>query len=338
MPSLNRINSLFRTTTLSPGVDPNENNIFSVIQLPDTDEMSRYCRATTAFNDMMQWIADNKTTHNIKIVMSPGDVHGEVTGTTCNNTLNEGQFPYISDGYTILDNNSVPYLISPANHDQESDDCHPRTTTLWDSTYPVSRFTNQTGFSANYNSKTHTMTNVQTLGGKKFMFATVEQLPSDAVVSWLTGQINTVNPDYVVLGMQEVIKPDGSFASDADVTGDQNYSGQVGVNTIDDVMAVWHDVFPAKFILTFGQSYLNTGNPPGYEWAERRVETNQGAIQNFCASNFGTISGCDAKAYLVRYEINVAARTINVYTYNPNTDTSLTTNSPAQRYQHQLTF
>lgn len=324
-------------------------NVFSIIQLPDTDEISRYCNTQTAFTDMMQWIADNAATHNIKIVMSPGDVHGEMSGdgngTYPNiNTFTNNQFSYISSGYTILDNAGIPYLISPANHDMESDIQYPRVATSWDATYPVSRFSSQTGFFANYNNLSHTMINMQTLGGKTFMFVTFEHLPSDAVVSWVAGHIATEDPDYVIMGVQETLKPDSTLATDASVTPVQ-YSGQTGVNDIDDIMASIHNIYPEKAILTFGQSYLNTSNPPDYEWAGKRTEVINGYNVNFTASNFGTIdnglttaTACNNRSFLVRYEINVSAGTIDVYTYNPNTDTSLTSNTSANYYQHQLTF
>ena len=345
MSSLLGMTSFTGVQSIQPPTDGSDRVDFAVIQLPDTDEMSRYCRSRDSFNQMMQWIADTKRQYNTKIVMSPGDVHGELSGGVCNNDLSDGQFPYISAGYDILDANGIPYLISPANHDMESDDCHPRTTTLWDSTYPVSRFSSQTGFSANYNSKSHTMTNVQTINGNTFMFVTIEHIPSNAVVDWVDTQVSTINPDFVIVGMQEVIKPDSTLATDASTTGDQNYSGQTGVNDIDDVMATLHDVYPEKFILTFGQSYLNSNNSPGFEWAGKLTQVNQTYTQNFTASNFGRIdagqstqTACDNRSYLVKYQINTANRTIDVTTYNPNTDTYLTANSAEEYYQHQLTY
>lgn len=314
-------------------------NQFTIIQIPDSDEISRYCRATTVWDDMMDAIVASSSELNVKMVMSPGDVHGEVTGTTCSNDLDDGQFPYISAGYDILASNTVQYLISPANHDHDGDDCYPRDTTTWDATYPVSDFSSQEGFIANYNGKSHSMANFQSVDGYDFLFVTLEQLPENNVLTWLDNLIATSSPDYVVLGFQEVLEVDSTLAVDADISGDQNYSGQDGVNAIDEVIAELHTKYPDKFILTFGQSYLNSASAPTYEWGGKMSSTTPGGyINNYTAANFGVMTTCIEKTVLRYHVIDPDAGTIDVYTYNPVNGDEYTTDTSTEYYKFQMNF
>lgn len=312
-------------------------NKFTVIQIPDSDEISRYCRATSVWNDMMDAIVASSTELNLKVVMSPGDVHGEVVGSECSNDLDDGQFPYISAGYNILASNSIPFLISPANHDHDNDGCYPRDTSTWDATYASTTFTSQTGFLSLYDEKTHSMANMQSIDGYDVMFITLEQIPSNAVIAWMDNLIAQNTPDYVILGMQEVLQPDNAFA-DILTTNPNLYSGQTGRYEIEDVSNEFAAKYPGKIILTFGQSYLDTGKTDR-EWGGKYASsTGNGITYNFTSANFGLLTGCTNKAVLRYHVIDPDDGTIDVYTYNPVTETSYTSDTATEHYEFTMNF
>jgi hypothetical protein len=79
---------------------------FRIIVLPDTQNESQY--APNMFTAQTQWIVDNKS--DIAFVAHVGDVVNSCTSST--------QYNNADAAMDLLDSNSVPYGVSPGNHDQ----------------------------------------------------------------------------------------------------------------------------------------------------------------------------------------------------------------------------
>ena len=83
---------------------------WTMVVLPDTQ---RYCYTENAhiFNQMTQWIVDNKDDRNIQLVLTEGDI-------TDNNSA--GQWTFAKTALSKLDGH-VPYVLVAGNHDYSSD-------------------------------------------------------------------------------------------------------------------------------------------------------------------------------------------------------------------------
>jgi hypothetical protein len=79
---------------------------FRIIVLPDTQNESQY--APSMFTAQTQWIVNNKS--DIAFVAHVGDVVNTCTSST--------EYNNAESAMDLLDSNSVPYGVSPGNHDQ----------------------------------------------------------------------------------------------------------------------------------------------------------------------------------------------------------------------------
>jgi hypothetical protein len=80
---------------------------FSIIWITDTQYLS--ASHPTSFDNLTQWIADNNSTYNIKMVIHTGDI----VDTEGNRT----QWLNANQSMSILLNNDVPYCWDAGNHD-----------------------------------------------------------------------------------------------------------------------------------------------------------------------------------------------------------------------------
>lgn len=310
------------------GFTPPEDNIFTFVQVPDTQDASRNCGSL--FENWIEYIADQKEARNIQMVMSPGDVVEGDGGHP--NTYTQGQFSRAKTAYDQLVSAGVSFSLSPANHDLDSATDPSRDTTSWDATFPLSYFSSQPGYGGSYNSESHNMYFLKTLGGKQFMFLIMEMCPRDAVITWASNAISSVDPDYVILGTHIWLNPVGERDDGTNKAGSgggpcYHYFDGPGAtcNSGDEVYAALHAVYPSKMILTIGQHHTR-GQPtelPTGAMASWRVDVESGYNINQAACNFQS-GGCNDQAFLRFYEINVAAGTIEATTYNPSTTESLT--------------
>src|SRR5882724_13002573 len=91
---------------------------FTIFVLPDTQYMAFSC-SPMVMNVMMNWIVANKNasqggvfTTNLKAVIGLGDVTQQASN---------GEFlragGNVTDGFSILDGNQIPFVAPPWNHD-----------------------------------------------------------------------------------------------------------------------------------------------------------------------------------------------------------------------------
>lgn len=170
---------------------------FTLAILPDTQ-----CEVNTRsdmFMSQMQWIADNKDSLNIPIVLHVGDV------VDFNNVR---QYETASEGFKILDKAKIPYAITLGNHDTNAvgentgkaapgdTKANLRITKRYNSYFPVKRFTAQKGrFEKNKSDNSY---HIFKAGGLKWLVVTLEFCSRQEPVTW-AGKIISKYPNHNVI-------------------------------------------------------------------------------------------------------------------------------------------
>lgn len=184
---------------------------FVIPVLPDTQGEINYQPAM--FTSQMEWLASNRDSLRIPIVLHVGDV------VDFNNTV---QYQRASDGFSILDKAKVPYAITLGNHDtnavgENSGSAAPgntnenlRTTSRFNSYFPTSRFTLQKDrFEKN---KSDNATYTFKAGGLNWLVITLEFCPRQAVVNWANQVLNHYPNHNVIILTHFFLTPQGQIA------------------------------------------------------------------------------------------------------------------------------
>lgn len=79
---------------------------WSFVVVPDPQYIPGHCPGV--YSALMQWIVDNTTEWKIKFVLGVGD---------CMNTTGSGERAIATTAFGILDNNKIPWITPPGNHD-----------------------------------------------------------------------------------------------------------------------------------------------------------------------------------------------------------------------------
>ncbi|MFC2080012.1 metallophosphoesterase [Bacteroidota bacterium] len=158
---------------------------FTIPVLPDTQREVNY--QPEMFTSQMEWLASQKDSLKIPIVLHVGDVVDDP---------NDDQYKIASEGYSILDRAKVPYAIAIGNHDRDrgkaavNENTNHRKTTMFNSYFPVERFTLQKDRFENNNSDNASYT--FKAGRLNWLVLTLEFCARQDAVDWA----NQIIPKY----------------------------------------------------------------------------------------------------------------------------------------------
>jgi hypothetical protein len=298
---------------------------WTLVIIPDTQRLAP--NNPTAYNNMMQWIVDNKETEDIRMVMHLGDY--------ANNGASATEWGRVDTAMNRL-HEVVPFIHCAGNHDYDDDGqgatYERATSTYWETVFPASDWSSYDWYVDEYDGVTTNQAATLTIGETKYLFLALEIFPRTAVIAWANSTITSVNPDRIILATHMLVTDLGAhqtddreddnanppsdysfcdYRADADcASGAELYSSFISQH--DNIIVAFngHDLS-----LTLGDS--------GYA---RRVDTVNGKSINQHFFNFQNVSSSSyaGSAFLRLYRFNHAGRQVSVETYNPVTDTNLT--------------
>lgn len=148
------------------------------------------------FEGMIQWILDNETAENIKMVVHTGDMthHNETWGSIFPDDV---EYERIKPYFDQIDDAGIPFLLCPGNHEY---DLHltPRTLNAFNYYFPDTRYTDKEYDTGQYEAgKSENAYYKLDIQGQEYLFLSTEFLPSTDVLAWC----NTVavdNPNAVI--------------------------------------------------------------------------------------------------------------------------------------------
>ncbi len=209
---------------------------FTIIVLPDTQTYSQ--SYPDIFTEQTQWIVDNKDTLNIAFVIHEGDI--------VNTWDDEGQWESASYSMSLLDG-VVPYSVVPGDHDHYGEDPN-GSTQYYEQYFPASRFNGYSWWGGNFtgnfgdenNAETDNNNNYQllTIGGKEFLFLSLDFCPSQDEIDWANSIVSTYSDRLGILTTHGLLDTNADYYGSGDFwlypDGSSNPTG--------DTSLIWHDL------------------------------------------------------------------------------------------------
>lgn len=303
------------------------NNKWTMVMIPDTQHLAH--ANSQAYNDLIQYVVDQKTTENIGFVLHVGDI--------VDNGTVASQWSVADTALSGL-TGQIPHLIGIGNHDYDDDAMgvvYDRLTTQFNALFSLNDIQNEGWFFDSY----PTGTTENTAGGiivdgVKYLFLNLEFDARQAAVDWADSVITASNPDRIIVSTHSYILADAN--SDAihhpDGQGDGpwrysvcNYSDDADCHSGEELWQGFisqHD----NIVLVVSGHDVDENTPGATEAYARRVDTVNGKPINQHLANYQNRTGSSYadSAFLRLYEFDESANTVDVTTYNPVLSTSLT--------------
>jgi DNA repair exonuclease SbcCD nuclease subunit len=148
------------------------NSPFSVIVLPDIQKYSVMGKEDILFSQV-NWIIENKNNLNIKFVVFEGDL--------VENWDNLSQWADANKAVSMLESNSIPFLLVPGNHDH--DKTNPKNSlTNYSTFFPNLRFSNTPSFGGSFG-EGNTYKKVR-IGLRDYVFLGLDVCPTNDEIDW----------------------------------------------------------------------------------------------------------------------------------------------------------
>ena len=162
---------------------------YTIAFLPDTQYMTEVAHQTMFLN-MMQWLATNKATLNLKAVVGVGDIAQSHLDAEYQNAI---------AGLAKLDAVGVPYVLPPGNHDYNSTSV--RTLTTYNIYFSPTHYAGKSWYgTTNYETgKGENSYITFYVGSRKYIIFGLEFYPRSQVFTWAQGIIDANKDAYVIM-------------------------------------------------------------------------------------------------------------------------------------------
>lgn len=138
------------------------------------------------------WICANKTVANIKAVLQVGDLTDDG---------NTSQFQRVDSNYDKFDNNDIPYLYVPGNHDYAGGvPTESRVLTTYETYMGAARYAGKAYYGNNYGGSNANYYINLYIGRQKFLVIGLEFMPRDEVIEWAQSVLDSnVNSKAIIV-------------------------------------------------------------------------------------------------------------------------------------------
>lgn len=138
------------------------------------------------------WIVANRDNTNLKAVLQVGDLTDDG---------NNSQFLRVDSNYDKFDNNDIPYLYVPGNHDYAGGSpTESRVLTTYEAYMGSSRYTGKSYYGNNYGGSNANYYINLYIGRQKFIVIGLEFMPRDEVIEWAQSVLDSnVNSKAIIV-------------------------------------------------------------------------------------------------------------------------------------------
>src|SRR5262245_1373100 len=162
---------------------------FTIIALPDTQIYSR--AYPDIFKAQTQWIADNVSNLNIKLVLGLGDIVDDGGSLT--------QWQNANSAIATLDGR-VPYMLAVGNHDYDNNVPASRSAVYYNTFYGVSHYAGQAWFRGSFPERSaENYYGVFSISGQSYLFLMLEFFPRNSAIAWASGVIQANQDKNVII-------------------------------------------------------------------------------------------------------------------------------------------
>jgi len=291
---------------------------FTLVVMPDTQNYADYNASATRrsyFKVQTEWVAANVDKHNIKYVLTLGDIvqHNDPS-----------EWPIARDAYDVLQNAGVPYSLTAGNHDYGPGGNGSNHESLFNEDQffgPNSPYAQQSSVGGFFGDpgKTDNSWHTFEAGGKKWMSINLEWAPRDIILQ-RAEEIIEAHPDHNVIITTHAYLFNTSARYNGEI-GSQDWNPKnYGVNNLsekpNDGQDMWDELVKrhANIKLIMNGHVLNDGN--GF----LKSVGADGQIVNEYLTNF-QMKTDGGQSWLTLLEFQPDGETVQVKTYNPYLDT-----------------
>lgn len=290
---------------LAPKAGAQQSDDFTVVVLPDPQNYSQFY--PQIFDAQTQWIANNGTKQNIRLVIGEGDLLNTATDLT--------QWQNVEHSIGILDQAGVPYVLAIGNHDYDSNPPIARQATIFNQHFGPSRFAGR-GYYGSSNYPTGSNENFYatfTWGSRSYLVLGLEYVPRNAAITWAQSVLDANQDKEVIVVTHSYLFYDKTTVDQCD-TGDM-----VGDNNGALLWTKLLSRYPNVSVVVSGHIAQN--------FRARRSDVGAGGnfVHQFFANWQDWTNGGDG--YLRIMKFSPALNTIRVWTYSPYTGLYLTSSA-----------
>lgn len=214
----------------------------SIIVISDSQV---YIHTESKVASMANWIVANSGPLNLLAVLHTGDV--------IDTASDIADWDSAEVLWGALDAASIPFLISPGNHDDNW--------TNWNTYHPQSRYTGRTGWNGGFYEVNHSENAYMILGD--YLFISLQWVVSDAILAWAAGVMAANPTKKVILISHSWEFIDGSLTTAGDAEA-PDVTGGDSANRNPDEMWTLNFKSQANMIMGIGGHHL-LGNAARHE-------------------------------------------------------------------------
>lgn len=222
---------------------------FTIVVLPDTQNYSEF--RPDIFRAQTQWIADNRESQNIQLVLGVGDI--------VNHGSSQTEWLNADAAVDVLDGAGVPYLLAIGNHDYDNAKPSTRSAVLFNQYFGPARYANSPHYSGNYplGSNENFYGTVE-INGNQYLLLALEFYPRHGALDW-AAEVLAAHAD------KQVIVFTHSYTNDDDsrvARCDHNTAEAFGLGADNDGDELWEKLISRHaniFLVLSGHIHFTDG-------------------------------------------------------------------------------
>lgn len=283
-----------------------QSDSFTIVALPDTQIYSR--QYPHIFRAQTQWIANNVSNLNIKLVVGLGDI--------VDNGSDLAQWQNATGAISLLQGR-VPYMLAIGNHDYDSNKPNSRSAVYYNTFYGVSHYAGQPWFGGSFPAgTTENFYGTFVFNGQKYLIMMLEFYPRASAIAWASSVIQA-NRDKKVIMVTHAYEFDDNTRVQ---TCYSDSAGTYGLTADNDGEEMWRKLASQHvnvIMVLSGHIKVNDG-------VGRRADLGvKGNLVNQVLSDYQAYAnGGDGKLRLIK--ISPSENKVQVSTYSPFSNTWLT--------------
>lgn len=272
-----------------------------------TKDFPHVLRATT------DWIIANKTTENIKAILSVGDLTG---------TNTSAEYDTLLANFNRFYSAGIPSLPVIGNHDYQVETppvrVANRISTMWNSKLGTAYFAGKSYYGGCFDEKTDNYYINVDIGSRKYSYMAMEFYPSDSAIAWAKNVIDSLSDREFIICTHAYINESGVLSTDVSTYGVNHYFSTVADDKANSGEQLWQKlisqhsnismIFGGHFI--FGLPYKYLPDVGRFGNIVRQFFYNQQE------ENWGGL-GYGGGGFILRLKISPSKGTMKVSSYSP---------------------
>ena len=172
---------------------------FTVIAIPDTQNLVTSSAGAAKFNTLTQWIVTNKDADNIAFTTHLGDIV---------NSSSSSESQYADTAMDILDAGNVAYSVGPGNHDLLSG-------SLYSTYFGSSRFSGKSYYQGYYTGGSDNYNNYSffSAGGMDFMIINLQYSAGSGALEWADGLLKTYSDKRAIVVQHDMLNTSNTWVN-----------------------------------------------------------------------------------------------------------------------------